>query len=46
MRLRNELTHMPFPGRYRRHRSNDPSRSAAAPGLWPLRESLAFGVCL
>lgn len=46
LRLRSELTHMPFPGRYRRHRSDDPSRSAAASGLWPSRESLALGVCL
>jgi hypothetical protein len=46
MRLRNELTHMPFHDRYRRHRSDDPSRSPAAPGLWPLRESLALNVCL
>jgi hypothetical protein len=35
-----------FSDRYRRRRSDNPSQSAAAPGLWPSRESLAPSVCL
>jgi hypothetical protein len=35
-----------FSERFRQHRSTGPSRSAAAPGLRPFRESLAPDLCL